>query len=355
MATDRQQLYQKHDRLRQLRVFCHTARLGSLTKAAEQLRLSPPAVSLQVRELERELEAVLFDRGGPRIALSPAGERLYQLAMPLVEGMDRLPDTLAGEVDDLVSGDLHVASGDAGAVYVLPRVLKRLRDEHPGIRTSVRIGVLGSGLALLLADEVELVFGAKGPVSEDFVYHPVLSYDLVLVTSRDHPLAGRETVSREETAAHPVIMPDFGTYSLQGGESPLRHLGIEASVVIEVGGWDVVERYVEAGLGIASRPHGLRQLLRQRGEPGVGHPAPGALSEAKLRVVHASRQALVSGRRVVCPGDGGGVSGGLARGARAPVTARTCFVSSTAASSLRRDAANRDFHEPASQRKATSA
>ncbi len=251
MATDRQQLYQKHDRLRQLRVFCHTARLGSLTKAAEQLRLSPPAVSLQVRELERELEAVLFDRGGPRIALSPAGERLYQLAMPLVEGMDRLPDTLAGEVDDLVSGDLHVASGDAGAVYVLPRVLKRLRDEHPGIRTSVRIGVLGSGLALLLADEVELVFGAKGPVSEDFVYHPVLSYDLVLVTSRDHPLAGRETVSREETAAHPVIMPDFGTYSLQGGESPLRHLGIEASVVIEVGGWDVVERYVEAGLGIA--------------------------------------------------------------------------------------------------------
>ena len=251
MAADRQHLYQKRDRLRQLRVFCYTARLGSMTQAAERLLLSQPAVSLHVRDLEHELEATLFDRNGPRIALTPAGERLYELARPLVEGMDGLSDAFTGQVDEIVSGDLSIAAGDAGTIFVLPRVVKRFRDEYPEVRVEVRSGTAGEGLELLLAGEVELMFGgAMGPISEDVLYRPVLSYDLVLITSLDHPLAGRETVSPEEIAAWPVIVPDFGTYSMQGGDSPIRQLGIEANVVIEVGGWDVVERYVEDGLGI---------------------------------------------------------------------------------------------------------
>ena len=223
-----------------------------MTQAAASLLMSQPAVSLHVRELEHELEAVLFERHGPRISLTPAGECLHQLAMPLVEGMNRLPEVFAEENDDgSVTGELSVASGDAGTVYVLPRVLKRLRDQFPGIRVRVSTGVLGKGLDLLLDDEVELVFGPRSTVSNAVTYRPVLSYDLALITSEDHPLAGRKTVSPEEISVYPVIVPDFGTYSLQGVESPMRHLGIEANVVIEVGGWDVVERYVEAGLGIA--------------------------------------------------------------------------------------------------------
>ena len=252
MAMDRRRLYHKRDRLRQLRAFCHAAKLGSMTQAAERLLMSQPAVSLHVRELEHELEAVLFERHGPRISLTAAGECLYELAMPLVEGMNRLPEVFAEELDDEnVKGELKIASGDAGAVYVLPRVLKRLRDQSPAIRVRVSTGVLSRGLDLLLDDEVELMFGAKTQVTNTVTYRPVLSYDLVLITSEEHPLAGRETVSPAEIAAYPVIVPDFGTYSLQGVESPLRHLGIEANAVIEVGGWDVVERYVEAGLGIA--------------------------------------------------------------------------------------------------------
>ena len=223
-----------------------------MTQAAEYLYMSQPAVSLHVRELEHELEAVLFERHGPRISLTEAGECLHRLAMPLVEGMDHLPDVFSEETDDGdVVGDLNIAAGDAGTIYVLPRVLKRLRDQSPGIRVRVSTGVLSKGLDMLLDDDVELVFGARGPVSKAVVYRSVLSYDLVLITAEDHPLAGRDSVRPEEIAEHAVIVPDFGTYSLQGGESPLRHLGIEANVVIEVGGWDVVERYVEAGLGIA--------------------------------------------------------------------------------------------------------
>ena len=254
MAADRQQLYQKRDRLRQLQAFCCAARFGSMTRAAERLLISQPAVSLHVRELEHELDTALFERNGPRIALSPAGERFYELAVPLVDGMDGLTRELARDLDHLGSGELRVASGDGGANFVLPRIVRRLRGDHPGIRVRLRACRLGPGLDLLLAEAVDLVFGAREPVSTEFEYRPLFSYDLVLVTARDHPLAGRNSVTLEEIADNPVIVPDFGTYSRQGGEEPLRHLDIEANVTIVVGGWDVVEHYVASGLGVALCP-----------------------------------------------------------------------------------------------------
>ena len=104
MAVDRQRNYHKRDRLRQLRAFCYAAKFESMTLSGEHLGISQPAVALHVRELEHELEAVLFDRAGPRVSLTPAGEHLYGLAGPLVETVDRLPATCASELDAPVSG-----------------------------------------------------------------------------------------------------------------------------------------------------------------------------------------------------------------------------------------------------------
>ena len=257
MAADRRQLYRKRDRLRQLQAFCCAAEFGSMTRAAEHLLISQPTVSLHIRELEHELQAVLFERNGPRIVLSAAGERFHELAAPLLEGMGGLPREFARELDNLDSGEVRVASGDAGASYVLPRVFKRLRQDYPEIRAHLRRCVRGEGLDLLLAKDVELFFGIEGPASKELEYRPVLSYDLVLITPRDHPLAGRGSVdppTPEEIAAWPVIVPDEGTLGPRSGESPLRHLGIEGGPAMQVGGWDAIERHVETGLGVAFFP-----------------------------------------------------------------------------------------------------
>ena len=254
MAAGRQQLYQKRDRLRQLQAFCHAAAFGSMTKAAEQLFISQPAVSLHVRELEHELGTVLFERNGPRIALSPAGERLYELAVPLVDGMDGLDREFARKLDHLDTGELRVASGDGGANFMLPRVFTRLRRDYPGIRVHFKVCRLGVALDRLLAEEVELVLGAGESVSPEFEFRPVLSYELVLITPPDHPLAGRDSVTPEEIAGNPVVVPEFGIHGLRVGQEPLRHFDIEASAAIEVAGWDVVEHYVAIGLGVAFYP-----------------------------------------------------------------------------------------------------
>jgi len=84
--------YYKHNRLQQLRGFCYAAQTGSISKAAERMYLSQPSVSLQIQALERELSVVLFERRGPKIKLTPEGQVLYELALPLVEGLETLPE-----------------------------------------------------------------------------------------------------------------------------------------------------------------------------------------------------------------------------------------------------------------------
>ena len=255
MAVDRQRIYHKRDRLRQLRAFCHAARLGSITQAAVHLGLSQPAVSLHVRELENELEAILFDRGGSGISLTSAGETLYELSKPLVQGMDELSASFMERIDDSVTGRLQLAASVAGASFVLPPYIRRFRDRYPGVRLRVRNCLLSEGVRLLLDDDVEFVLGVKDPYPEDTLeYRELLPYDIVLITSLDHPLAGRDTVSPDEASAWPAIVPPAGTYSRQFGETAAQQFGIDVKAAIEVGGWGVIKRFVESGLGISVVP-----------------------------------------------------------------------------------------------------
>ena len=254
MAVDRKRIYHKRDRLRQLRVFCRVARTGSITRAAEQLLLRQPAVSLQVRELEYELEATLFERRGPRIALTPAGEQLYRIAAPVVEEMERLPEAFSEKLDDLKMGTLRIAAGPAGVAFVLPPILNRFRADYPGVRITLRDSLVDGGLQLLRSNESDLLIGPKHRETKDFDYHPISTWTLVLITPEDHPLAGRESVDIQEPAAYPAVVPASTSYNREYGEAVARRLGVEINVAVEANGWRTIKSCVEAGLGISAVP-----------------------------------------------------------------------------------------------------
>ena len=259
MAVSRQRIYHKRDRLKQLRAFYYAASLRSITQAAERLGLSQPAVSLHVRELEHELEAVLFDRGGPRISLTKAGETLFQLVSPLVEGVDDLLLNFSEQLQDTASGDITIGASHGGTAYVLPPLLKHFRDLFPGIRMHVKRCYMREGFRFLLADEIDFLIGPQESVSSKAVgdkiaHRSLFYYDVVLVTPLDHPLAGRESITQEEAAAWPTIGPTPGTFSTQSAKSLMQAFDLESSVVIRAGGWSAVKHYVEAGLGIALIP-----------------------------------------------------------------------------------------------------
>ena len=242
------------DRLKQLRAFCHAARLGSITRAADYLFTSQPAVSQQVRALEQELLVTLFERSGPRISLSAPGRRLYEAAMPVVVGMDRLPDTFAERHRGELSGEFRIAAGRASAMYLVPDLLERFLERYPGTRVNVRTGTGRERLDWLRAYEVDVAFGAVDVPPPDLSFHFTAASRLFLITAEDHPLAGRKSVDISEAVKYPAIVPPSGTSVRRVAELVIRQHRLAVNVVMEVGGWSVIKRYVEAGVGISIVP-----------------------------------------------------------------------------------------------------
>ena len=236
---------------------------------------------MQVRELEHELEAVLFERSGPRISLSPAGEQLFAIAGPLVEAMDGLPDVVTGQLGDFISDELRLAAGPGAVAFVLPPYLRRFRDENPTVRLRVSTRRVGEALKLLGANEVDLAVGAERFGTEDCIYYPAFSYELVLITSLDHPLAGRESVDVREAGRYPAVVPHAGTYARRFGEGLAREHGVELDIAVEASGWGVLKAYVEIGLGDFGRPGHLRPGAR----PALGHPVARIRRAPELRVL----------------------------------------------------------------------
>ena len=240
-------------------MFYYAATLESITRAAEHIGTAQPTISTQVRELENELGAALFDRSGRSISLTPAGEILRQLVAPLVEGIDDLLLNFSEQPRDTDSGDLRIGISRNIATSVLSPYLRHFRERYPRVHLTLRRTTKSDAPKLLLADEADILIGPEDyvPMSterEKIDYRPLLSYDLVLVTSLGHPLAGRASVTREEIADYPAIVPHAGMYGARFGESPIRALGLEPNVVILADGWNTIKRHVEVGLGIAVIP-----------------------------------------------------------------------------------------------------
>ena len=251
MGRSSNRLYYKQNRLKQLRAFCSAAQTGSVSKAAERLYLSQPSVSLQIQALERELNVTLFERRGPKIHLTPDGRNLYELAQPLVHGIDALAETFAAESGRVTSGELAIAAGESTLLYLMPRLVKRFATEHPGIRIKLQNVTGRDGLAMLRADEVDLAVGSMIDTPDDISYHPIFTYDPVLITPLDHPLARKKPIKLEDVSPHGLILPPRHLSTWRVVDTVFHQHNLDYRVTLEAGGWEVVKKYVELGLGIS--------------------------------------------------------------------------------------------------------
>lgn len=237
------------------------ARHLSYSRAAEELRLTQPAVSAQVRELERHLGSVFFERIGRAIRLTEAGAELLGYAEKACTLVDEARLAME-EFEGLKRGRVAVASVSTAGAYVLPPLLGAFRERHPGISISLEVGNREICQERLLRREVDLVVMGRVPEQIPHEAEPFLPDHLVLVAGPAHPLAKARAIRASRLAGEPFIFREAGSGTRLNAEEFLRQRGIAAPVGLELGDTSAVKEAVAAGLGIAllSR-HAIRMEL----------------------------------------------------------------------------------------------
>ncbi len=243
--------YYKGNRLKQLRAFCYAVKFGSLARAAESLFLSSSSVSLQLSALETEFGTRLLERTRPRLALTHEGQLLYDLARPLVEGMENLDRQFRLQQRGMETLEVHIAAGASTIQYLLPPLVRGYREHHPDVRLQLANVTGKDGLALLRSDQVDFAIGSMLDVPHDLSYEPVQWFDPFLILPRDHALAAKTEIALEDLSPYGLILPPQRLTTYRLVDLVFQQRKVPYHVAIEVGGWEVIKQYVAMGLGIS--------------------------------------------------------------------------------------------------------
>ena len=237
--------------LKELRAFCITHQEGNMSKASEVLFASQPTISLQIKKLESELDVKLFERRGPKLKITMEGEILYNIACPLVQGVDHIKDNFKSQRGDLVSGELTIAAAESTLLYTLPNPIKTFIERYPGIRLRL-VNVTGrDSRELIKQDEVDFAVSSLLDVPEDFIFSPFVSYQPVLITPKGHPIAKIENPTLKDISQYGLIVPPAHFSNWQLIKMVFALNGVKYNVALETGGYEIIKRYVDQGLGIA--------------------------------------------------------------------------------------------------------
>lgn len=254
VATASPRFSYKSDRLKPLRAFCQTVRLGSVSRAAEALFISQPAVTLQLQALEREFGVVLFERSGRRLVPSREGQVLYEMAQPLVENLDGLAERFRDKISGLDAGELRIAANSTTILYLLPKVVAAFRQLHPQVRLSLHNAITADGTDLLRSDAADLIVGSLLDVPSDLSYETVQRFEQMLITPLGHPLSSVPQLELAQIAEHPLILPPRRQVTWRLVDRIFQQQRLPYSVSLEVGGWEVIKQYVALGMGISVVP-----------------------------------------------------------------------------------------------------
>jgi LysR family transcriptional regulator, low CO2-responsive transcriptional regulator len=240
----------KNVTFRQLRVFAEVARHLSFSRAAEQLHLTPPAVTMQVKELESHVGLPLFERQGRKVALTTAGEYFLVYAKRLIATLKDADDAMA-RFKRLETGLLTIGLVST-AKYFVPHLLVRFREEHPGV--DVRLQVTGNReqlVAMLLANEVDLAVMGRPPRELATRAEPFAAHPHVIVCPADHPLRSTGQVPVAALAPYPFIVREPSSGTRHAMEGFFREHRFEPRITMEMSSNETIKQAVMAGMGLS--------------------------------------------------------------------------------------------------------
>ncbi|HUL46213.1 MAG TPA: LysR family transcriptional regulator [Steroidobacteraceae bacterium] len=239
----------KHVTLRQLRVFLAAARYMNFSRAAEELHLTQPAVSTQIKELAAGVGLPLFERIGRRSYLTPAGIELQQCAKAIVHRLRETEDTLA-QLKGITGGQLNVAVISAGD-YFFPRLLAAFGASHPGITFNLTVHNR-EGLLHQLADNLtDLAIMVRPPRDMDIVALPFAPHPYVIVAAPDHPLAGARQIPRAALNRERFVQREHGSDTWNSMREVFGRQFPRLNIAMQIQSTETIKQAVVAGMGIA--------------------------------------------------------------------------------------------------------
>jgi DNA-binding transcriptional LysR family regulator len=240
----------KNTTLRQLRVFASVAKHLSFVRAAEELDLTAPAVSMQIKELETETGLPLFDRSKRKVSLTTAGEYVLASTLRVLAAMRDAEDMVA-RFRGLKTGVLDVAMVST-AKYFLPRLLAQFRNDHPGIDIRLQVADNREGIVRLLQQgNIELAIMGRPPQGWPTRAEPFAMHPHVLVTSVDHPFAHTEKVPARALMNEGFIVREPGSGTRAALDEYMRAYQMTPRVVMQMSSNEAIKQAVMAGMGIS--------------------------------------------------------------------------------------------------------
>jgi DNA-binding transcriptional LysR family regulator len=233
----------------QLHTFLEIVRLKSFSKAAQTCYRTQPAISAQVRQLEQELRAELFERFGSRISLTTAGRIFAEYAEQMLDQLRRAKDSIA-ELEQNPRGEIVIAANEATCIYVLPRVFSRFREMFPGVQLQVDRSYGSRVVEAVMENSAD--FGlTQLPVEEKRLQVVSIYHDEVrLIVPAGHRLAEKKTAVAEDLVDDFLLLPKQGKTRSRLNEW-LELVEDQIQISMELDSTEMMKRFVMAGLGLS--------------------------------------------------------------------------------------------------------
>lgn len=252
----------RHVSLRQLQIFEAIARLGGFTRAAEELFLTQPTVSMQIKKLEEGIGLPLCEHIGKQTYLTDAGRVVYDHARHVLDSVANIEMEIA-DMQGMKTGMLRLAVVTT-AKYFAPRALGQFCQRHPGVDVALKVTNRERLLERLAQNSDDLYIMGHPPDTDDVIFEPYLPNPLVALAPQNHPLTGQSNLDPAQLADYPFIMREQGSGTRMAIEAFFAQRGIKLKIRMELGSNEAIKQAIDAGLGLSVLS---RHTLAMEGEP----------------------------------------------------------------------------------------
>jgi DNA-binding transcriptional LysR family regulator len=238
----------KNATLRQLKVFEAVARNLSFSRAAEELHLTQPAVSTQVKKLEEHAGLPLFEQFGKKIHLTPAGSEMLHASRVIIRQFEEVEQTMT-QFKGVSGGKLNVTVISAGD-YFFPRMLVEFARRHPGVTLNFGVCNREELLEQLTDNLTDLAIMVRPPLDMDTVNEAFAPHPYVVVAAADHPLATRKRIPVSRVAREPFVVREKGSDTWNSMEDGFGTHLRELNIAMEIKSTETIKQAVMAGMGL---------------------------------------------------------------------------------------------------------